>query len=51
MPHEWRSDDNRPKPKEPFFGPGVWWFLFAFVPQIIVVTLLVHYVIQPLMRH
>jgi CHASE1-domain containing sensor protein len=24
-PHQWRSADNRPKPKEPMFGPGAPW--------------------------
>lgn len=24
LPHEWKATDDRRKPHEPFFGPGVW---------------------------
>jgi len=23
-PKDWKSSDNRKKPREPFWGPGVW---------------------------
>lgn len=47
MPHEWQSD--RPKPKEPFFGPGLGLF-FIFLVQIMIVASAYHYIIGPMMR-
>jgi hypothetical protein len=48
-PHEWKSSDGRAKPREPFFGPGAGDFFLVWVPQFIIVVLLVHYVIRPMM--
>lgn len=47
LPHEWKSD--RPKPKEPLFGPGVPSFL-AFMFWLFVVALVSHYVTGPMMQ-
>lgn len=33
LPNEWKSDDAREKPKEPFFGSGAWdwlWYVLGF---------------------
>lgn len=46
MPHEWRSE--RPKPKEPFFGPGLLWF-FGFCVMILIVATIKHYIINPML--
>jgi hypothetical protein len=39
-PHEWESE--REKPKEPFFGPGVFWFIEVVIIWAVVTTI-VHY--------
>jgi len=40
LPHEWKSADVRRKPKEPFFGPGLWdafWYAAGFTVAALVV--------------
>jgi hypothetical protein len=41
-PHEWRSSDDREKPHEPIFGPGLPWAI-GVVAAIVLVAVAKHY--------
>jgi hypothetical protein len=41
-PHEWRSSDDRKKPHEPIFGPGLPWAI-GVIAAIVLVAVAKHY--------
>ena len=44
-PHQWKSERNKDKPREPFFGPGLWWFIGVMI-SIVVVAAFKRYILH-----